>query len=156
MVALILGITLIVLGIILYQFDVCHEAVLPTFVIIGAFLALMALFLPVSGYEEPIIVSEIVLDAFYTNAEGQNIYVIEEKYGQKLVTYTTTEKNKYNMPEIVSRTETYRAEVVENEQYIGGVLRTYIYNPKKSMWTLGKFGHKKEYLIIVPTGGVRK
>lgn len=134
-----------------------------TYVICGfcSFLGfIFGIFVPISGYEEPQIVSSTELvnlrdetisegskGVFYISIPENNSYTY---YVEIDSPYTSDSQKAYKSNTISSNNVT----IIEDNSYTNAKLDTYVTYGKKSFWTFAIGVKKYEYVFYVPTGTI--
>ena len=117
---------------------------------------------PVSGYEEPQMVSttelvslrdEAVLEGtgrlFYVSISGTNSYTY---YVEVDSNYASNSQKAYKSKTISDSNVT----IVEDDSYTEAKLITYVRHGKKSFWTFAAGAKKYEYVFYVPVGTIAR
>lgn len=117
---------------------------------------------PVSGYEEPEMVSSIELISlrddtiskgtgglFYVSISGTNSYT----YYVKVNSIYASDSQKAYKSKTISGTN---VTIVEDDSYTEAKLVTYVRYSKKSFWTFAVGAKQYEYVFYVPTGTIAR
>jgi len=122
----------------------------------------LGIFVPVSGYKEPEMVSTTELVSlrddtvsegtgrlFYVSISGTNSYTY---YVEVDSNYASNSQKAYNSKTISDSNVT----IVEDDSYTEAKLVTYVRHGKKSFWTFAAVAKKYEYVFYVPTGTIAR
>lgn len=130
-------------------------------VIVLAVGLVIGLFVPIAGYNEPIVVEEKVLvsltdntvstgngGVIYVNIDASNVYTYRFEVDSK---YATKGDKAYESDTKSGDSVT----VVEGDSYTSAKLVTYKLKPKRFFWTFAIGASEYEYVFYVPTGTVK-
>ena len=138
MLTMIVGCAILALFVIFFkkiESEVLHTLILAC----GVIVIVTALFIPVSGYQEPELIDEIQLTALSDNTDAKDVFVRVMSNGE--CEYSVKEETvKLQVAEV------FEADVDE------AVLKVYTKTPKCGIWTFGIGASRDVYKIIVPMG----
>ena len=158
---ILLGIVLIVLLWLSAHFiDWEKDTLFTLFNVILVVAIILGIFIPVSGYKEPVAISETQLVSLtedvvstggglvYISIDASNAYKYRFEVDSK---YATGDAKAYKSNVISDKSVT----VVEDDSYTTAKLVVYEAKPKRTFWTFAVFVPAYEYVFYVPTGTVQ-
>ena len=153
---IIFALVLIIVGVILYQkARGAFPHVLVLFIVIFLLGSTLLMIIPFAGYEDAPTIEETTLIPIVKDEQVDYYLIPSEKY---LYTFKTSEiHNEYGVTqETIKTLSGTNIKYYEEENRNTGVLKKYIYKPRRTLFVIGYGEEVVEYVILIPKGSVIK